>query len=102
MENRRNTNTNIDKPFNRDQDKKDNFQKRPEDRFYGERKFQPRQDGFRPKDDRFQPKDGRFQPRQGATSQSRDDKFQPRDSRFPKRSDTNDRFQSRDNRFQNK
>lgn len=112
MENRRNTNTNTDKPFSRDNREK--YQKKPEDRFYGERKFQPRgdgfrpkQEGFRPKNDRFQPKDGRFQPRQGTGSQpregtnnqSKDGRFQPRDTRFQKR---DDRFQSRDNRFQNK
>ena len=107
MENRRNTNTNLDKPFNRD--KRDNFQKKPDDRYYGERKFQPRDDKFQPKGDRFQPRTtdersqpreaGRVPPRQGVNNPPRGDNFQPRDNRFPPR---DNRFQPRDNRFQNK
>ena len=114
MENRRNTNTNLDKPFNRD--RRDSFQKKPDDRYSGERKFQPRDDKFQSRDDKFQPKSDRFQPRtndersqpreggrvpprQGLNNPPRDNKFQPRDNRFPPR---DNRFQPRDNRFQNK
>lgn len=119
MENRRFTNTNTDRNFTRDnkdtKDNKDRYPKRTDDRPYGERKYQPRDNNnFRPRDDRFQPRDNRFQPRGeriNPLNQSRDDKFQPRENRFqprdnrdgarPFRRDDN-RFQSRDNRFQNR
>lgn len=121
MENRRYTNTNTEKPFTRDR-----YQKNHEDKPYGERRFQPKDDRYRPKDDRFQqprdtrfqprervspprePRDERFQPRDNRTGkegfQPRDTRFQSRDGRFEKRNDRferrDDRYQSRDNRFQ--
>lgn len=106
MENRRYTNTNTEKPFTRD-----SAQKRPDDRPYGERKFQPRDNNFRSNNDRNPPRDNRFQPRErtNQTTQSRDEKYQPRENRFqprtardgrPVRND--DRFQSRDPRFQSR
>lgn len=126
MENRRYTNTNTDKPFTKDN--KDNYQKRTDDRPYGERQFQPRDNNnFRPRDDRNQPRDNRFQPRDNRfqprertnqNSQSRDERYQPRDNRFQSRDTrgggtggatmggrpvrTNDRFQPRDTRFQSR
>ena len=125
MENRRYTNTNTEKTFTRDN--KDSYQKRTDDRPYGERKFQPRDNNnFRPRDDRNQPRDNRFQPRDNRfqprertnqSSQSRDEKYQPRDNRFQPRDTrggtsntsggrpparTSDRFQSRDTRFQSR
>lgn len=92
MENRRPMNSNTGKPFNRNK-----FQKRPTDNFYGERKFQPRDDRFQPKSEGSPPrKEGSFQNREGS-NQSRGDRFQPREGRFQGR---DNRFQSRDNRFQ--
>jgi 16S rRNA (guanine966-N2)-methyltransferase len=89
MENRRPINSNTDKPFNRN----NKFQKRPSNSsFYGERKYQPRDDRFRSKGEGEQRNEGRFQSREG-TNQSRGDRFQPREG---------GRFQERDNRFQNK
>lgn len=121
MENRRPANLNTEKPFNRER-----FQKRPNDRNFGEKKYQPRDDNFRSKDNnnqtrgegrfqsrdnrdnRSQGQDNRFQSRdnrdtrsqsQDNRSQSRDNRFQSRDNKFQSR---DNRFQSRDNRFQNR
>lgn len=97
MENRRYTNTNTEKPFTQD-----TSQKRPDDKPYGERKFQPRDDRFRSRDEKYPPRDNRFQPRESAT-QSRDEKYPPRENRFQPRDGRierkDDRFQSRDTRF---
>ena len=98
MDNRRPINSNTEKPFNRNK-----FQRRPNEKTFGERKFQPRDDNFRRKDSNFQPREGRFQTREGSnqtregSNQTRDDKFQPREGRFQGR---DSRFQSRDNKFQ--
>ena len=107
MENRRNTDDKTEKPFNREnQENRDRYPKRTDDRTYGERKFQPRPEGFRPKPEGFQPRpegfrpnDGRFQPRQGTTNtQPRVNNIPPRDNKFQPR---DNRFQPRDNRTQN-
>jgi 16S rRNA (guanine966-N2)-methyltransferase len=88
MENRRPLNSNAEKPFNRNS----RFQKRPNNSFYGERNYQPRDDRFRPKKDEDQKNEGRFQ-----NNQPRGDRFQPRDNKFQGR---DNRFQNRDNKFQ--
>ena len=94
MENRRPINSNTEKPFNRE----NRFQKRTTNNFYGERKYQPRDDRFRPKGEGGQQRsEGRFQSREG-TNQSRGERFPPREGGFQGRD--NNRFQSRDNRFQ--
>lgn len=121
MENRRYTSTNSEKNFTKDN--KDQYQRRTDDRPYGERKFQPRDNSnYRPRDDRNQPRDNRFQPRDNRfqprerinqSNQSRDEKFQPRENRFQPRDNrgggisgrpvrNDDRFQSRDTRFQSR
>jgi 16S rRNA (guanine(966)-N(2))-methyltransferase RsmD len=110
MENRRHTggtapttSINQNRPYRRQQD----------DRNYGERKFQPRNDRFQSRDSnsntnntnsnsRFQPRDDRFR--------GKDDRFPPRENRFRGGTTTNDRDRDRssserfprrdDNRFQ--
>lgn len=91
MENRRPINPNTEKPFNRSR-----FQKRPTNSFYGERKYQPRDDRFRPKGEGEQRSENRFQNRD-ASNTSRNDRFQPREGRFQGR---DNRFQNKDNKFQ--
>lgn len=92
MENRRPINSNTEKPFNRNT----RFQKRPSNSFYGERKYQPRDDRFRQRGEGEQRSEGRFQSREGS-NQSTGDRFQSREGRFQGR---DDRFQNRDNKFQ--
>lgn len=91
MENRRPTNQNNEKPFNRNK-----FQRNPNDKPNDERRFQPRSEGFRPRESNYQPNDGRYPKREGATGNPR---FQPKDGRFQSR---DNKFQPRDNKFQGK
>lgn len=101
MENRRPMNSNTERPFNRGK-----FDKRPNERTFGEKKYQPRDENSRPKDNnnqargegRFQSRDNKFQSRDNK-SQSRDNRFQSRDNKFQSR---DNKFQSRDNKFQSR
>jgi hypothetical protein len=110
MENRRHTGTAPGTSFNQNRP-----YRKQEDRNYGERKFQPRNDRFQSRDNntrdnntrdnnsRFQPRDERFR--------GKDDRFPPRENRFRSGSGTgtgatndrdrsNERFPRRDDRFQ--
>lgn len=109
MENRRHTGTPPASSFNQNRP----YRKQQDDRNYGERKFQPRNDRFQSRDNsssssntnnntRFQPRDERFR--------GKDDRFPPRENRFRGGTTTNDRDRDRssnerfprrdDNRFQ--
>ncbi|HEX8249385.1 MAG TPA: 16S rRNA (guanine(966)-N(2))-methyltransferase RsmD [Pyrinomonadaceae bacterium] len=115
MENRRHTGTPPATSFNQNRP-----YRKQEDRNYGERKFQPRNDRFQSRDNntrdnntrdnnsRFQPRDDRFR--------GKDDRFPPRENRFRSggtgtgtgtgtsndrdRDRSNERFPRRDDRFQ--
>lgn len=91
MENRRPLNSNTDKPFNRNR-----FQKRPSNNFYGEKKYQPRDDKFRQRGEGETRSEGRFQGRENS-NQNRNDRFQSKEGRFQ---DRDNRFQNKDNKFQ--
>lgn len=91
MENRRPLNSNTDKPFNRNR-----FQKRPTNNFYGEKKYQPKEDRFRQRGEGEVRNEGRFQGKENS-NQTRNDRFQSREGRFQNR---DNRFQNKDNKFQ--
>jgi 16S rRNA (guanine(966)-N(2))-methyltransferase RsmD len=107
MENRRHTGSAPATSFNQNRP-----YRKQEDRNYGERKFQPRNDRYPPREGdrlpprdnnnnnnnpRFQPRDNRFPPREG-------DRFPPRENKFRGSGENtdrpNDRFPRRDDRFQ--
>ncbi len=90
MENRRPTNQNSEKPFNRN-----NIKRIPRDMVNNERRFQPQKEGVSPRSE-----GSSNQPRAGGYPKKEGGAFQPRgEGRFPSR-DT--KFQPRDNRFQGK
>lgn len=103
MENRRPTGSAPATSFNQNRP-----YRKQEDRSYGERKFQPRNDRYPPREgDRLPPRDNnnnpRFQPRDNQF-RGKDDRFPPRENRFRGSGDnterSNDRFPRRDDRFQ--
>lgn len=95
MENRRHTGTPPATTYNQNRP-----YRKQEDRNYGERKFQPRNDTRN--DSRFQSRDNnnnntnsRFQPRD-ERFRSKDERFPPRENRFRSNTTTNDRERSND------
>ena len=94
MENRRQTDNTVAKPYNRNK-----YYQKSEGKSYGYNKYQSRDGNFSNRDNRSQGReDNRSQGRDDNRSQGRDDRrsFARSDSRSQSR---DDRFQSRDNRF---